>query len=246
MQTNRGSHLDSSTELYVWNTLFTRQTQYLQGKVWDGFFDSLAQLGLEAGRLPDWQTLHGQLYRASGWGIHAVDGLVPARQYLTFLSNGIFPVNPTLRSLEDLDHAKEPDLFHDLFGHLHLLFIPAYAAYIRQLSRVALNYLDCEKALYLLAQFNKWTTEYGLIREGNQLGIYGAGLVSSFGEAQHAQSDDAEKWPAEVSLMLNTPHQPAQLQPQYFVIPSFEWLEESLPEVERFVHAVKVEASPTD
>ncbi|HMQ46410.1 MAG TPA: hypothetical protein PKA00_02080 [Saprospiraceae bacterium] len=246
MSTTTKDFSEKESDHYVWNTLFTRQTSYLQAKVWDGFFERLYRLGLEADRKPDWHVLNDNLHRETGWGIHAVNGLVPAKAYLTFLSRGTFPVNPALRSLEDLDHAKDPDFFHDVFGHLHLLFIPEFANYIRQLSRLALIYLDHEEALSLLAQFNKWTTEYGLIQEANQLRIYGAGLVSSYGEIQHVLSDDAEKWPAEVSQMLKTKHQPAQLQPQYFVIPSFGWLAESLPEVEKYIVALKVEAGPTD
>lgn len=219
----------------TWNFLFSRQMTFLKGKVWKGFESNLATLGLLQDKLPNLEEVDNNLFKLSNWNVQLVDGFVNPDKYLTYLSSARFPVNPRIRPHENLDFAKEPDLFHDSFGHLHLLINKDYCTYLQGISKLALKYIEDPQRLYLLTQFNKWTTEFGLIREQGEVKIYGAGLVSSILEAEYVFSGTPKLFEADVNQMIATPHKPIELQDQYFVIDSFSWLSRSLVEIEQYL-----------
>ena len=225
------SYTDEDFE--VWRILFERQMETLAGKVCDEFFAGLEALGLEAGTIPEFESFGDRLEAASGWRVQAVDGQLSGRDYWGLISNRRFPSATTLRGRHELSHAKDPDMFHDVFGHLPLLADPAYQAFLRGMSRIALEHLEEPMMMRRLGRAYKWTIEYGVMRSDDGQRIYGAGLISSSKEIDHVFGDAAQKLPFSVEGAFATKHVPASLQPSYFVIESFQQLLESLPEIER-------------
>jgi phenylalanine-4-hydroxylase len=224
------SYTDEDFE--VWRTLFERQMETLRGKVCDEFFAGVEALGLEAGTIPEFESLGDRLEAASGWRVQAVDGQLPGREYWSLISGKRFPSATTLRGRHELSHAKDPDMFHDVFGHLPLLTDAAYSEFLRGMSRIALDHLDEPAMMRRLGRAYKWTIEYGVMRRDGVQRIYGAGLISSSKEIDHVFGDDAKKLPFSVEDAFATKHVPASLQSGYFVTESFEELLESLPAIE--------------
>jgi len=222
-------------ETETWSILFERQVVGLQGKACDEFLDGVAVLGLDAEIIPTFSELGDRLEEASGWRIDPVDGQLSGRDYWQLIGNKRFPVVPTLRGRDELDHAREPDFFHDVFGHIPLLTHPPYSAFLRDMSTIALQRIDDKTALKKIGRIYKWTIEYGLIDTPAGLRVYGAGLASSSKEIEHVFRDDVAKLPYEPRTVLLTPHTPASLQDAYFVISSFDQLLQTFPEVEALV-----------
>jgi phenylalanine-4-hydroxylase len=222
----------------VWRILYQRQVETLAGKVCDEFYSGLDALGLEASTIPEFETFSDQLEAASGWRVEAVEGQLPGREYWSLITNKRFPSATTLRGRHELSHAKDPDMFHDVFGHLPLLADETYRDFLRGMSRIALDHLEVPGTMRRLGRVYKWTIEYGVMRSNGGHRVYGAGLISSSKEIEHVFSDDAEKLPFSVEAAFATRHVPASLQPAYFAIESIDQLLESLPEIERTLREV--------
>jgi len=217
----------------VWRLLYQRQVETLVGKVCDEFFSGLEALGLEAATIPEFEAFSDRLEAASGWRVEAVDGQLPGREYWSLITSRRFPSATTLRGRHEFSHAKDPDMFHDVFGHMPLLADPTYSAFLRGMGRIALDHLDVPGTMRRLGRVYKWTIEYGVIVMGGGPRVYGAGLISSSKEIDHVLSDRAVKLPFTVEAAFAAKHVPASLQPAYFTIESFDQLLDSLPEIEQ-------------
>lgn len=230
---SRQEHASYSEEdLEVWGTLYDRQMEFLPGRVCDEFFAGVEALGLQAGAIPEFEALGDRLEAASGWRVEAVEGQLPGREYWSLITSERFPSATTLRGRHELDHAQDPDMFHDVFGHLPLLTHPTYRRFLRGMGEIALDQLDEPAIMRRLGRVYKWTIEYGVMRRDGGHRVYGAGLISSSKEIGHVLGEGAEKLPFSVEAALSTRHVPASLQPSYFVIESFEQLLDALPAIE--------------
>jgi phenylalanine-4-hydroxylase len=225
------SYTDEDFE--VWRILYERQVETLAGKVCDEFFPCLEAVGLEAAAIPEFEAFSDRLEAASGWRVEAVEGQLPGREYWSLITDRRFPSATTLRGRHELSHAKDPDMFHDVFGHLPLLAHPTYSEFLRGMSRIALDHLEVPGTMRRLGRVYKWTIEYGVMRSNGGHRVYGAGLISSSKEIHHVLGGDARKLPFSVEAAFATKHVPASLQPTYFAIESFDQLVESLPEIAR-------------
>jgi phenylalanine-4-hydroxylase len=134
--------------------------------------------------------------------------------------------------MAQLDYLEEPDMFHDVFGHMPLLTNSDYSNFFTAFGKLALNYIDNAYAIELLSRVYWFTIEFGLIRENGELKIYGAGIMSSFGETKHAIANHSLKLDFDVDAILDTPYRKDILQDRYFVIDSFEQLYTSIPDIE--------------
>jgi phenylalanine-4-hydroxylase len=225
------SYTDEDFE--VWRLLYERQLETLVGKVCGEFFPGLEALGLEAATIPEFEALSDRLETAGGWRVEAVEGQLPGREYWSLITSRRFPSATTLRGRHELSHAKDPDMFHDVFGHMPLLADPTYSAFLRGMGRIALDHLDVPGTMRRLGRVYKWTIEYGVMETSGGPRVYGAGLISSSEEIDHVLSDRALKLPFTVEAAFAAKHVPASLQPAYFTIESFDQLLDSLPEIEQ-------------
>ena len=229
----------------IWRTLFERQQKTLKGHVAQEYLDGLAALGIGPEGVPDFDKMNARLRRITGWEVVAVPGLIPSRPFFQMLANRQFPAGTFIRSREQLDYLEEPDIFHDVFGHVPLLTNHAYANYMNEYGRIGLEAME-RKAVKFLARLNWYTIEFGLIRKPEGVRIYGAGIVSSFGEAKYVVEDrSANQLAFDLRRVLSTGYYIDDFQASYFVIDRFEDLFDLLKDEDMFALFDEVRAEPT-
>lgn len=160
--------------------LFARQMEHIVGRACDPFIASLHQLG-DPSEIPRFDDLNHRLERVTGWRIVAVPGLIPEHDFFALLAQRRFPITDWLRTEDEFDYIVEPDLFHDLFGHLPLLFNPVFADYMQAYGTGGLK-AEGLHALEYLSRLYWYTVEFGLLNTPEGLRVYGAGILSSLGE----------------------------------------------------------------
>ncbi|HTA63523.1 MAG TPA: phenylalanine-4-hydroxylase, partial [Bacteroidia bacterium] len=165
-------------------------------------------------------------------GLQVVPNISPQKAFFEFLSQRKFTATCWLRSMEQLDYLEEPDMFHDVFAHVPLLSNHAYVNFFKGISDIALKHIDNPKAIELLGKIYWFTIEFGLIKENNQLKIYGAGIISSKGETEYCLSNKVVHQLFDVQTIFNADFRTDILQEKYFIIHSFEQLYNSLPKIE--------------
>ena len=217
----------------VWRTLYQRQTELLKDTVSSEYLKALGLVGFSAERIPDFDEVAELLKPLTGWSLTVVPNISEQREFFTFLSQKRFTATCWLRSMEQLDYLEEPDMFHDVFGHVPLLSNKHYTDFFEAISHIALEHIDDAKAIELLGRIYWFTIEFGLIRENGELKIYGAGIISSYGETKNCLSGSTEKFPFDVSHIFNSSFRTDILQDRYFVIDSYEQLYNSIPEIRK-------------
>jgi phenylalanine-4-hydroxylase len=222
----------TAEDLSVWKILFDRQMENLEGKVSHDFMEALRTVKFTREKIPDFTEINEILEEASGWGLHTVPNISPQLEFFTLLAKKRFTATCWLRSMKQLDYLEEPDMFHDVFAHVPLLSHKSYCKFFEGIGKLAMKYIDHPMAIELLGKVYWFTIEFGLIREENELKIYGAGIISSAGETLHALSPASEKKDFEISTVFKTGFRTDVLQNTYFVIRSFNQLFEALPEIE--------------
>ena len=214
----------TADEHVIWDQLFARQAEMLPGRVSDSFLRGLDVLRLERPGIPDFAALNERLMAATGWQVVAVPGLVPDEVFFDHLANRRFVSGNFIRRADQLDYLQEPDVFHDVFGHVPMLADPVFADYMQAYGKGGLRSLNYG-ALHKLARLYWYTVEFGLIREGGGLKIYGAGIVSSRGESFFALDDDSpNRIGFDLERIMRTEYRIDDYQQTYFVIDSLEQL----------------------
>ena len=214
----------SAEEHATWKTLFERQTKLLAGRACDEFLRGMRDLPLSADRIPDFRRLSDVLMQRNGWQVVAVPGLVPDDVFFEHLANRRFPAGQFIRKPHELDYLEEPDVFHDVFGHVPMLMNPDIADYIQAygeggLRAQRLGYLDN------LARVYWYTVEFGLLQQYDGLRIYGAGIASSYTESVYALEDPApHRVRFDLERVLRTHYRIDDFQDIYFVIHDFDEL----------------------
>ena len=219
----------SRTDNEVWASLFQRQREMLQGRACRELLENTERFGMRADRIPKFEDLNKVLRRATGWEIIGVEGLIPETVFFEHLSKRRFPVTWWIRKPEQLDYISEPDLFHDLFGHVPLLLNPVFADYVHAYGcgGVKASKLGPE-ALMNLTRLYWYTVEFGLIRTDEGLRIYGAGIASSKGESIYClESAAPNRIGFDLERVMRTRYRIDTYQKTYFVIDSFESLFEA-------------------
>lgn len=207
----------------TYRRLYERQRALLPGLASQAFIDALPSLGA-SDRIPRFEEVNERLYKATGWELVGVPGLIPEVPFFTLLANRKFPVTDWIRKPEEFEYIVEPDIFHDLFGHVPLLFNPVFADYVQRYGQGGLKAQglgSCE----MLSRLYWYTIEFGLIREAGELRAYGAGILSSSGElAYSVQSPEPQRIPLALERTMRTKYKIDTYQQTYFVIDSFEQL----------------------
>lgn len=214
----------TADEHAMWDRLFARQSEMLPGRAADAFLRGIDVLRLEKPGIPDYRELNARLMAATGWQVIAVPGLVPDEVFFDHLANRRFPAGNFIRTPEQLDYLQEPDVFHDVFGHVPMLADPVFADYMVAYGEGGLRSLKFD-ALKQLARLYWYTVEFGLIREAGGLRIYGAGIVSSFAESVFAlDSDSPNRIGFDLARVMRTDYRIDDFQQNYFVIDSLDQL----------------------
>lgn len=218
----------------VWNLLFCRQVENLHGKAAPEYLHQVQALEptLNNDEIVHFDKLNEVLFRTTGWTIHVVPGLIPAADFLAFLADRKFCSSTWLRNLDQLDYLEEPDMFHDIFGHVPLIMNPDYADFMQRLGTLGVRYAGNEKAIAMLERYYWFTIEFGLIREAEGTRIYGAGILSSFGESNSIYHPGQVIRQFCLKQILQHDFIKSDMQQEYFEIESFRQLYESLEEVE--------------
>ncbi|SME89019.1 Phenylalanine 4-hydroxylase [Tistlia consotensis] len=208
----------------VWRTLFERQSRLLPGRACPAFVEGLEHLPFGAEAIPDFEALSERLERATGWRVVAVPGLVPDAVFFEHLANRRFPAAHWIRRRDELDYLEEPDLFHDIFGHVPMLVNPVFADYLQAYGQGGLRALG-RKVLHRLARLYWYTVEFGLVQGDRGLEIYGAGIVSSHSETIFAREDASPNRIAfDLERVMRTRYRIDDFQESYFVVRDFEEL----------------------
>jgi phenylalanine-4-hydroxylase len=212
----------TSTDHAVWDQLFDRQTKLLPGRAAQEFLDGLGVLRMNQPGIPRFDDLSERLMKLTGWQIVAVPGLIPDEVFFEHLANRRFVSGNFIRTPEQLAYLQEPDVFHDVFGHVPLLAHPVFADYMQAYGEGGLRAAKLGR-IENLARLYWYTVEFGLVRSNSGLRIYGAGIVSSYGESIFALDDTSpNQLGFDLKRLMRTKYRIDDYQQSYFVIESFE------------------------
>ena len=208
----------------VWVRLYERQAALLPGRACEPFLSGLEALDLHGQGIPDFAAMNARLGALTGWTVVAVPGLVPDEVFFDHLANRRFPAGRFIRKPEQLDYLEEPDVFHDVFGHVPMLTDPVFADYMQAYGRGGQRAMGLGR-LHNLARLYWYTVEFGLLQTPQGLRIYGAGIVSSRSESVFSLEDPSpNRLGFELVRVMRTPNRIDDLQQVYFVLPSLQRL----------------------
>ena len=208
----------------IWRLLFERQQRLLLGRACREYLEGLSRLGVAADGIPDFRRLSDVLDRATGWRIVAVPGLVPDDVFFAHLARRQFPSTCFIRRRDQLDYLQEPDVFHDICGHVPLLINPIFADYLQAYGEGGLKALGLGH-LQRLARLYWYTVEFGLIATRDGLRIYGSGILSSAGESVYCLEDPRpRRLRFDLRWIMRTGYRIDDFQQLYFVIDDFQHL----------------------
>jgi len=214
-------HEYSSEEDAIWNELFERQMALLPGRACGAFMAGLQKLHLGSGGVPEFARLSEQLGHLTGWSVVPVPMLIPDHVFFWHLANRRFPAGNFIRTRETFDYIQEPDVFHDVFGHVPMLTDPVFADYMQEYGKAGWKAMRYNR-LKALGALYWYTVEFGLIAEDAGLRIYGAGILSGPREAVFAiEAQSPNRIMLNVDRVMRTDYVIDDLQPTYFVIESF-------------------------
>ncbi len=214
----------TTEEHATWDTLFARQAKLLPGRASSAYLKGLEALRLSDSGIPNFEELSERLMQLTGWQVVAVPGLVPDDVFFDHMANRRFVAGNFIRRPDQLDYIQEPDVFHDVFGHVPMLADPVFADYLEAYGRGGMRALELG-ALKQLGRLYWYTVEFGLVEEAEGLRIYGSGIVSSSAESVFAlESDSPNRIRFDMQRVMRTDYRIDDFQQNYFVIPSFEAL----------------------
>ena len=214
----------ADAEHRTWVTLYERQMAILPGRACDPFRRGLDALDLHGDGVPDFERINRQLKQLTGWSVVAVPGLVPDAVFFDHLANRRFPAGRFIRRADQLDYLQEPDVFHDVFGHVPMLTDPVFAYYMQAYGKGGLRALRLGR-LQNLARLYWYTVEFGLLQTPAGLRIYGAGIVSSRAESIFALDDPSpNRLGFDLERVMRTPYRIDDFQQVYFVVPTLQTL----------------------
>jgi phenylalanine-4-hydroxylase len=201
----------------TWKILMDRQLKVIQNRACDEYIHGLNILNMPHDRVPQCPEISAKLKACTGWSVAPVDAIIPLESFFKLLANRQFPAATFIRVRQELDYLQEPDIFHEFFGHCPMLTNQAYADFVQWYGEQALK--TDKKVQSLLGRLFWFTIEFGLIKQDDQMRIYGGGILSSFTETVYAlESDIPIRHEFNINKILNTPYRYDEIQKDYFVI----------------------------
>jgi len=226
-------------DFLVWKTLFERQMVLLQELASEEYLKSIQTVKFCAEKIPDFREVDEILLNETGWSLEVVEGIINEEDFFNLLSQKKFPATTWLRKLSELDYLPEPDMFHDVFAHVPLLTNQKFCDFFKTIGDVGVQHKDNSEILTMLGRIYWFTVEFGLITEDNKLKIYGAGILSSYGESQFSVSSEPEHLSFDVEEIMHTGFENDKIQDKYFVINSFDELYNSIELIKSIVKRTK-------
>ena len=220
----------SKEDQEVWQLLFNRQKENLALKGSKYYNDCLEQLSpcLNALAIPKFDEMNSFFKTKTGWQIHIVPGLIPVDDFFDLLANKKFCSSTWLRTRAQIDYLEEPDMFHDIFGHIPLLLNSTFSKFAQAFGKLGQQFKGNEEILLKLQRIYWFTIEFGLIREEGELKVYGAGIASSFGETNHVFDSKLKHLKYTIQEVMECEFHTDIIQEKYFVIDSLDELYTSL------------------
>ena len=226
----------TSEDFEVWKLLFDRQVENLKTKGslhYNTAVDDMQEV-LNPSIVPDFRALNNYFQQNTGWSIEVVPGLIPVEDFFELLAQKKFCSSTWLRSKKSLDYLEEPDMFHDIFGHIPLLSNEIFSAFTHEFGKLGLKYIRNEEALKKLQRLYWFTIEFGVISE-DKVKAYGAGIMSSYGETNRIANRECTFFDFDIEAILHKDFRTDVMQEEYFVIKNLEQLYNCLPEAERII-----------
>ena len=212
----------------VWKILYDKRMKQLEKDASDVFLKGLAIINLNRNQVPDLREVNANLKPMTGWQSRGVPGYLPAKSFFAFLAQRHFPTTITVRPKTSMDYLPEPDIIHDVFGHVPLHADPVFADFLQTYGQAALHTHD-PMHTERLARLFWFTVEFGLIREDNRVKLYGSGLISSEGEGHHSlESPEVDRRPFDLDMVCNTSFEIDKYQPILYVLESCEQLRDAM------------------
>lgn len=215
----------------LWAELVGRRMPQLREHACREYLSGFEQIGLQEDRLPELKAVTARLNPRTGWSSTAVSGFLPADAFFEMLAARMFPTTTWLRSRESMEYTPEPDIFHDVFGHVPMHAHPVFADFLQEYGRICAG-LKTPEALERMGRLFWFTVEFGLIRQDGQVKVYGSGLVSSHGECSRVLAGGCEVREFELDAVLNTPVDTGEMQPVLYAVESFEQIFEATKRAE--------------
>jgi phenylalanine-4-hydroxylase len=225
----------SEVDHEVWQILYAKRMRELESTASDVFLRGADLIGLSENYIPDLLEVNRRLEPRTGWNAVPVGGFLPAKEFFASLSRRRFPTTVTIRSRDSIDYVPEPDIFHDVFGHVPLHSDPAFAGFLQRFGEAA-SLASSPAEVEMMARFFWFTVEFGLVRERGATRIYGSGLISSAGDAANALGHSCDRRPFSIGSVIDQPFRIDALQDVLFVVESFDELFEA---VERVIEAMR-------
>jgi phenylalanine-4-hydroxylase len=218
---NSNLKLYSAADHNMWNTLYSNQVANLQSRVNSVFLKNLANFNLPVKNIPDLADVSEKLYAANGWMVEPVSGLIGYEEYFTLLAQRNFPVAEFIRTPSEKELSKDPDIFHEIFGHCTMLLSQDYADFMTEYAKFALTIPKIDRPMF--ARLIWFTTETGLIKINNQNKIYGSSILSSYKESEYCLEDQSViRKPFDVISIFREPYRADILQKVYYVLDNGE------------------------
>ncbi len=212
----------------VWGEIFSKRMEQLSEYGSNVFLSGARAINLRQDRIPPLKDVNARLKAITGWSSHGVPGYLPAKAFFAFLAKRQFPTTVTVRPRAQMDYLPEPDIIHDVFGHVPLHADPVFAEFLQTYGRAALHTNE-KFHTDRLARLFWFTVEFGLIREDGKVKLYGSGLISSEGEGHHAlDSKEVDRRPFELERVCETTFEIDHYQPILYVLDSFEQLRDAM------------------
>ncbi|MCJ8290611.1 MAG: phenylalanine-4-hydroxylase [Crocinitomicaceae bacterium] len=216
----------------VWETLSSRQEVNLKDKACTEYLSAIDDMKevLYPGRIAEFSQLNDWFETRTGWTMYCVPGLIPVDKFFELLAKKQFCSSTWLRNMEQLDYLEEPDMFHDVFGHVPLLSNSVFSEFIHEFGKLGVQNIENEERLIQLQRLYWFTIEFGLIDQ-NGPKVYGAGIASSFGESIYSLDQKTARVPFDLDEVLTTFFETDKIQEKYFVIESMEQLYQAIIEL---------------
>lgn len=211
----------------VWRLLYQRRMEHLEKVACGAYLHGLRAVGLQKDAVPELREVNRRLSALTGWTAVPVAGFLHPQLFFRCLAQRRFPTTVSVRPLSQLDYLPEPDIFHDVFGHVPMHADPVFAEFLYRYGVLAAR-AESEEQREALGRLFWYTVEFGLIRERGEIKVYGSGLISSHADCQNALADSCERLPFSVDAVLARSVDPHHIQPVLFVIESFEELFEAV------------------
>ena len=227
----------SAEDFKVWELLYLKQFNLLRGIVSQAFLNGLDLLDFNSSKIPDFIDINKKLKKLTSWQIKTVSNIAEPVYFFSCLSKKQFTSTCWLRNIKEIDYLEEPDMFHDVFGHIPLLSNHIYSDFFQKLGKLSLEFLDDDFKIKQLQRLYWFTIEFGLVKNKDTFDIYGAGIISSEKEIKNVYSENSIKKPFNLSEILEQDFIIDKVQPIYFFIDSFDQLLDSLAEIRKLINS---------